>query len=233
MRINKYLSDMGICSRREADRLIESGQVVINGVKAQLGDQVSPEDQVAVNGKIIGDAPEKIILALNKPLGIECTTSRGVSGNVIDFINYPERLFTVGRLDKNSEGLLLLTNDGELANAISKARNQHEKEYEVEVNHPVTQGFIDKMASGVPILDTVTRSCLVTQTGRQTFKIVLTQGLNRQIRRMCRALGYEVVSLRRIRVLNIKIGTLEKGRWRHLTTEEIRVLREITFGSDH
>ncbi|MDN5351104.1 MAG: rRNA pseudouridine2604 synthase [Clostridiales bacterium] len=230
MRINKYLSEMGVCSRREADRLIESGEVTVNGVTASLGDQVEPKDVVAVSGKRVGGVPEKIVLALNKPIGIECTTSETVKDNVIAFVNYPERLFTIGRLDKNSEGLLLLTNDGELANAIAKARNYHEKEYVVSVKQPITKAFLTAMASGVSILDlnTVTRPCEVTQTGKRTFKIVLTQGLNRQIRRMCAALGYDVVNLKRIRVLNIQIGTLETGKWRLLSPDEVRVLREMT-----
>jgi 23S rRNA pseudouridine2604 synthase len=230
MRLNKFLSDAGVCSRREADRKIEAGAVYVNNAVAVLGTQVSDTDEVVFNGKVVQNGQRKVVIALFKPVGIECTSSTDVKDNVVDFVNYPTRLFPVGRLDKNSEGLLLMTNDGDLSNGILKARNFHEKEYVVTVNKPISRAFISRMSSGVAILDTVTRPCEVTQVDDRTFKIILTQGLNRQIRRMCEALGYEVVNLRRIRVLNITLGALRKGEWRELDANEIDTLREIVQG---
>lgn len=230
MRLNKFLSDAGVCSRREADRQIEAGAVYVNKAVAVLGTQVSENDEVVYNGKVVQNGQRKVVIALFKPVGIECTSSPEVKDNVVDFVNYPTRLFPVGRLDKNSEGLLLMTNDGELSNGILKARNFHEKEYVVTVNKSISRVFISRMSSGVAILDTVTRPCEVTQVDDRTFRIILTQGLNRQIRRMCEALGYEVVNLRRIRVLNITLGTLRKGEWRELDANEIDTLREIVQG---
>ncbi|MCA0385378.1 MAG: pseudouridine synthase [Firmicutes bacterium] len=230
MRLNKFLSDAGVCSRREADRQIEAGAVYVNKAVAVLGTQVSENDEVVYNGKVVQNGQRKVVIALFKPVGIECTSSPEVKDNVVDFVNYPTRLFPVGRLDKNSEGLLLMTNDGELSNGILKARNFHEKEYVVTVNKSISRAFISKMSSGVAILDTVTRPCEVTQVDERTFRIILTQGLNRQIRRMCEALGYEVVNLRRIRVLNITLGALRKGEWRELDANEIDTLREIVQG---
>lgn len=230
MRLNKFLSDAGVCSRREADRQIEAGAVYVNKAVAVLGTQVSENDEVVYNGKVVQNGQRKVVIALFKPVGIECTSSPEVKDNVVDFVNYPTRLFPVGRLDKNSEGLLLMTNDGELSNGILKARNFHEKEYVVTVNKSISRAFISRMSSGVAILDTVTRPCEVTQVDDRTFRIILTQGLNRQIRRMCEALGYEVVNLRRIRVLNITLGTLRKGEWRELDANEIDTLREIVQG---
>lgn len=230
MRLNKFLSDAGVCSRREADRQIEAGAVYVNKAVAVLGAQVSETDEVVYNGKVVQNGQRKVVIALFKPVGIECTSSPEVKDNVVDFVNYPTRLFPVGRLDKNSEGLLLMTNDGELSNGILKARNFHEKEYVVTVNKSISRAFISRMSSGVAILDTVTRPCEVTQVDDRTFRIILTQGLNRQIRRMCEALGYEVVNLRRIRVLNITLGALRKGEWRELDANEIDTLREIVQG---
>lgn len=230
MRLNKFLSDAGVCSRREADRQIEAGAVYVNKAVAVLGTQVSETDEVVYNGKVVQNGQRKVVIALFKPVGIECTSSPEVKDNVVDFVNYPTRLFPVGRLDKNSEGLLLMTNDGELSNGILKARNFHEKEYVVTVNKSISRAFLSRMSSGVAILDTVTRPCEVTQVDDRTFRIILTQGLNRQIRRMCEALGYEVVNLRRIRVLNITLGALRKGEWRELDANEIDTLREIVQG---
>lgn len=229
MRINKYLSESGVCSRREADRLIESGVVKINGLPATLGTQVEAGDSVTVNGTLLEDFNRKVYLALNKPVGVECTANPKIKNNIIDFVNYPIRIFPVGRLDKNSEGLILLTNDGELSNGILKARYFHEKEYVVQVDKPLTPSFIEQMQSGVQILDTVTRPCKIKQLGPRYFNIVLTQGLNRQIRRMCEALDYKVLKLKRIRVLNIMLGDLPRGKWRELTKEELDSLRELVY----
>lgn len=230
MRINKFLAESGVCSRREADRHIENGDVTINGELATLGSKVNPGDAVVFRGKLLTPVEEKVYLAFNKPIGVECTASKDVANNIIEYINYPTRIFPVGRLDKKSEGLILLTNDGELSNGILKARHYHEKEYKVKVNRPYDDTFIDKMQSGVPILDTVTRPCKIKRVDATTFEIVLTQGLNRQIRRMCEALGYEVVRLKRFRVLNIMLGDLPKGKWRHLTASELRTLRNHVLG---
>lgn len=228
IRINKFLSRAGYCSRRAADKLIEQNRVTINGKTPEMGTKVQPEDHVAVDGKkinITGDKNTYIIL--NKPEGIVCTTDRSVEkDNIVDFINYPERIYPVGRLDKNSEGLILMTNDGTVVNKIIHARNQHEKEYIVKVNKPVTNDFIQKMGDGVPILDTMTHKCEVEQLSEKTFRIVLTQGLNRQIRRMCEYFGYKVVRLKRIRIMNIELN-LEVGKWRHLSEQELNQLGEL------
>lgn len=229
MRINKFLSDAGICSRREADRQIELGNVVISGELATLGSKVSADDEVLFNGKVVQGGSKKVYIAFNKPIGVECTSNRDVKDNIIDYIDFPIRIFPVGRLDKNSEGLILLTNDGELSNGILKARYFHEKEYVVTVNKPCTDEFINQMSNGVEILDTLTRSCEVKQTGKSTFTIILTQGLNRQIRRMCETLGYEVVKLKRIRVINIMLGDLPRGKWRHLDNDELDELRRLVY----
>ncbi len=231
MRINKFLSESGVCSRREADRKIEAGKVFINGELATLGSKVDAGDVVLYEGRVIATEEEKIYLAFHKPVGIECTANPEVKDNIIDYIAYPKRIFPVGRLDKNSEGLILLTNDGDLSNLILKARFQHEKEYRVVVNKRITEDFIEKMSKGVAILDTVTRPCHVKKLDDRSFEIILTQGLNRQIRRMCEALGYDVVKLKRFRVLSIRLGTLEKGKWRHLTKEEVDALKVATKGS--
>lgn len=227
-RINKYLSEAGYCSRRAADKLVEQGRVTINGKVPEMGTKVQEGDSVEVDGKrITNENTELVYLALNKPVGIVCTTDNRVEkDNIVDFVNYPERIFPIGRLDKPSEGLILLTNDGDIVNKILRARNNHEKEYIVQVNKTINQDFIDQMGSGVPILDTITRKCRVEQLNKNTFKIVLTQGLNRQIRRMCEYLGYDVVKLKRTRIMNIQLDT-EVGQWRHLTEKELERLNEL------
>lgn len=225
IRLNKYLSDCGICSRREADRLIEEGKVLIDGHTAILGEKVSPNSYIVCNGKPVKREEEFIFLAFNKPIGIECTSNRDVKNNIIDFLNYPKRIYTVGRLDKNSEGLILLTNQGNLVNKILKASNYHEKEYIVTVDKKITDDFIRQMGEGVPILDTVTRKCNVSKINDHTFNIILTQGLNRQIRRMCEYLDYNVRTLKRIRIMNIKLGKLKSGTYRNVSKEELEELK--------
>lgn len=227
MRINKYLSESGICSRRKADELIDQGVVEINGELATKGSQVESKDDVRVNGKSVTGKEKNIYIAFNKPIGVECTTNFAVKDNIISYINYPERIFPVGRLDKNSEGLILLTNDGDLSNEILKARHYHEKEYIVTVDRRVSDEFLEKMRSGVEILDTITRPCEVEIIRSNMFKIILTQGLNRQIRRMCEALEYKVIKLRRVRIINIEIGDLEKGKWRYLSADELKRLKTM------
>lgn len=226
MRINKYLSEAGVCSRREADRLIEEGRVTINGILAFLGSTVSEGDEVGLDDKLITGSAKKVLIAFNKPRGIVCTTAdpKSKDVNIVEYINYPERIFPVGRLDKDSEGLILLSNDGDLSNKIMKARNYHEKEYEVEVDKPFDDEFLKKMSEGVPILDTVTRKCKLRRTGKTSFNIILTQGLNRQIRRMCEYFGYRVVKLKRIRIMNIKLGSLKSGTYRNITEVEYNEL---------
>ena len=226
-RINKFLSETGFCSRREADKLIEQGLVTINGIITEMGTKISPNDEVRVNGKLIREKREKrIYLAFNKPVGIECTTNLEVRDNIVDYINYPERIFPIGRLDKASEGLIFMTNDGDIVNKILRARNNHEKEYIVTVNRPITDRFIERMAGGIPILETVTRKCKVEQISKYVFRIVLTQGLNRQIRRMCEFLDYEVTALKRTRIINITLD-IPVGRYRNLTEDEIKELNQL------
>jgi 23S rRNA pseudouridine2604 synthase len=225
MRLNKYLAESGACSRREADEWIAAGRVTVNGARAVLGTQVNEGDDVRVDGERAGVRPPRVYIALNKPAGIECTTDREVPDNIVDFVGHTERIFPVGRLDKDSEGLILLTNDGDIVNTILRAENEHEKEYVVAVDRPLTQDFLAGMARGVPILDTVTNPCRLTAVGRNTFRIVLTQGLNRQIRRMCEHFGYTVRSLRRVRIMNVHLGQLPVGQWRNLTPAELRGLR--------
>ncbi|MCU0351532.1 MAG: 23S rRNA pseudouridine(2604) synthase RluF, partial [Flavobacterium sp.] len=206
VRINKFLSESGFCSRREADRLIEQGRVTINGVIPEMGTKIGSNDEVRVNGQLIQEKKdEKIYLAFHKPVGIECTTNLDVKDNIVDYINYPERIFPIGRLDKASEGLIFMTNDGDIVNKILRARNNHEKEYIVTVNKPITDRFIQRMANGIPILETITKKCKVEQVSKYVFRIVLTQGLNRQIRRMCDYLDYEVIALKRTRIINISL----------------------------
>ncbi|MBQ9815360.1 MAG: pseudouridine synthase [Lachnospiraceae bacterium] len=224
IRLNKYLSDAGFCSRREADRLIEAGRVTINGRPTQMGQKVLPGDVVKCGRETIESNEKMVLLAFNKPEGIECTTDRGNPDNIIDYIHYPERIYPIGRLDKNSCGLILLTNTGSLVNDINRAANHHEKEYIVRVDKPITKDFLEKMANGVPILDTVTRKCRINATGKCTFNIILTQGLNRQIRRMCEALGYKVVFLKRVRIMNINLGNLPEGHYRNVTEAEVNKL---------
>ena len=226
-RLNKFIGETGFCSRREADKYIEEGRVTINGVVPELGTKVGPDDEVRIDGKLIREKREKpIYLAFNKPVGIECTTNLEVRNNIVDYINYPTRIFPIGRLDKASEGLIFMTNDGDIVNKILRARNNHEKEYTVTVNKLITDRFIERMANGVPILDTVTRKCKVEKISSTTFKIILTQGLNRQIRRMCEYLGYEVTALKRIRIINISLD-VPVGRYRDLTDAEIKELKTL------
>lgn len=227
-RLNKYLSDAGVCSRRQADRYVEEGRIFIDGEKAQLGQKVMPGQNVLLDGKPVRVNRKRILLAMNKPRGIVCTTQKKEKDNIVDFMNYPERIYPVGRLDKDSQGLILMTNDGELMNEILKARNGHEKEYEVKVDKPVTKQFLRRMAQGVPILDTVTRPCKVRQTGPCTFRIILTQGLNRQIRRMCETLGYRVKELTRLRIMNITLSALPEGQYREVTETEMSELERLT-----
>jgi len=224
MRLNKFLAETGACSRREADQWIEAGRVTVNGAHAVLGTQVDAGDDVRVDGQPLRPKPRRVYLALNKPIGIECTTDRGVPGNIVDFVGYAERIFPIGRLDKDSEGLILLTNDGDIVNTILRAENEHEKEYIVAVDRPLTPAFLAGMAAGVPILDTVTNPCKVTQVGKNTFRIVITQGLNRQIRRMCEHFDYRVRRLQRVRIMHVHPGTLPVGKWRELTASELRGL---------
>lgn len=227
-RINKYLSEVGYCSRRAADKLLEEGRIKINGQVPELGTKVSDEDVVEVDGKPIRESQEKpIYIAFNKPVGIVCTTdTKRERDNIIEYINHPQRIFPIGRLDKPSEGLILLTSDGDIVNKILRSKNNHEKEYLVRVDKPINPKFLEKMRNGVPILDTVTKKCEVEKIDDMTFRIVLTQGLNRQIRRMCEFLGYEVIKLKRIRIMNIKLD-LPLGKWRDLTDEELSALNNL------
>jgi 23S rRNA pseudouridine2604 synthase len=227
VRLNKFLSESGACSRREADELISEGRVTINGVPATLGTQVNEGDEVKLDGDVVGEARKKtkpVYIALNKPVGITCTTERHVVGNIVDFVNHPERVFPIGRLDKDSEGLILLTNDGDIVNEVLRAEHNHEKDYVVGVDRPITQEFLDGMAGGVRLSDATTKKCKVEKLGAKVFKITLTQGLNRQIRRMTEAFGFTVERLQRTRIMHIWLGELPLGRWRQLTPPEIEPL---------
>lgn len=224
IRLNKFLSDAGYCSRREADRLVEQGVVKVNGKTAVMGQKVTINDSIMVKGKNISREEEQILIALNKPVGIECTTDLNNPDNIVDFINFDKRIYPIGRLDKNSQGLILLTNDGSIVNNILKGSNYYEKEYVVTVDKPVTDDFIKKMSTGVRILDQVTRPCKVVKVKKHVFNIVLTQGLNRQIRRMCGELGYNVQKLKRIRIMNIELGNLPVGQYRKVTDSELKEL---------
>lgn len=231
VRINKFLSESGYCSRREADRLIDQGRVTINGIVPEMGTKIGPNDEVRVNGQLIQEKTDnRIYLAFNKPVGIECTTNPDIRDNVVSYINYSERIFPIGRLDKASEGLLLLTNDGDIVNKILRARNNHEKEYIVTVNKTITDRFIQRMANGIPILDTITKKCKVEQVSKNTFRIILTQGLNRQIRRMCEYLDYEVEALKRTRIMNISLD-IPVGQHRLLTSKEMTDLNNLIVQS--
>ena len=227
-RINKYLSEVGFCSRREADKLIEAGRVTINGVIPEMGTKISTSDVVEVDGKPIIDSKESFVyLAFNKPVGIVCTTDTNVEkDNIIDYIKYPKRIFPIGRLDKPSEGLILLTDDGDIVNKILRASNNHEKEYIVKVDKPISQTFVERMSGGIPILDRVTKKCQVEKLSTYEFRIILTQGLNRQIRRMCEYLNYEVETLKRVRIMNIKLD-IPVGEYRELTIEELKELNGL------
>lgn len=228
VRLNKYLSEAGICSRREADRLIESGRITVDGIRAETGMRVVPgKQEIRMGKKLISRKDEMVVLAVNKPAGIVCTEDKREKNSIIRFLNYPTRVTYVGRLDKDSTGLLLMTNNGDIINKIMRAGNQHEKEYKVTVDREISADFLKKMASGVPILDTVTRPCEVYQEGKYTFRIILTQGLNRQIRRMCEALGYRVLKLKRIRIMNIQLGDLKEGAFRDVTDAELEELYDM------
>ena len=229
IRINKFLSETGYCSRREADKLIDQGRVKINGEVPLMGTKITDKDEIIIDGVLIPVSKKKkmIYIAFNKPAGIVCTTdSRREKNNIIDFINYPSRIFPIGRLDKPSQGLIFLTNDGDIVNKILRSRNNHEKEYDVEVNKPVTKEFVEAMKNGVPILDVMTKKCKMKQTGKNTFKIILTQGLNRQIRRMCEYLGYEVKKLKRVRIMNIKLD-VKLGEYRDFKASELNTLNQL------
>ncbi len=230
-RLNKAIAETGYCSRREADKLIESGRVKVNGTTAGLGVKVSSDDVIKVKGKTITKRVGNIYLAFNKPIGITCTTDTHIEGNIISYLNYPERIFPIGRLDKPSEGLIFLTNDGDIVNKILRSRNNHEKEYVVRVNKRITADFIRKMSNGIPILDTVTKKCKVWKISDFTFKIVLTQGLNRQIRRMCEYLEYDVRTLKRLRIMNISLGDLKVGSYRSFSKNELQELLNLCEGS--
>lgn len=231
-RLNKAISETGFCSRREADKLIESGQVKVNGKVAGLGVKVLPDDAIEVKGQIITKEVEPVYLAFHKPIGVICTTDTSIKGNIVDYINYPERIFPIGRLDKPSEGLIFMTNDGDIVNKILRAGNNHEKEYIVRVDKKLTDRFLNQMRNGVPILDTVTQKCRVEKINNDTFRIILIQGLNRQIRRMCEHLGYEVKKLKRIRIMNITLEGIKKGQYRHFTKSELNEILEQVKDSD-
>ncbi len=232
IRVNKYISETGFCSRREADKYILQGRVTIDGEKATTGTKIKKGQVVKIDGKKISKEEEMVYIALNKPVGITCTTDKKVKGNIVDFIGHEKRIFHIGRLDKDSQGLILLTNDGDIVNKILRAGNNHEKEYIVTVDKPINEEFIRKMGSGIRILGKVTKKCYVSKEGEKTFRIILTEGMNRQIRRMCEALGYEVTKLKRIRIMNIKLGNLKIGEWRNLTEEELRRLNYLIKDSN-
>jgi 23S rRNA pseudouridine2604 synthase len=226
-RLNKAISETGYCSRRAADKLIEDGKVKVNGETVGLGVKVTQNDAIAVNGQIITKEVENIYLAFHKPIGITCTTDTKVRGNIINYLNYPERIFPIGRLDKPSEGLIFMTNDGDIVNKILRSKNNHEKEYIVSVDRKISETFIKKMGNGIPILGTITDPCKVEKINHNTFKIILTQGLNRQIRRMCSYLGYEVQSLKRTRIMNISLDNLKPGKYRSFTEKELRTIEQL------
>lgn len=230
VRINKFISETGFCSRREADKLVEQGRVMLNGRKAVLGDKAAEGDDVRVDGKPLETRKAGVYIAFNKPVGITCTTERHIKGNIIDYIRHKERIFPIGRLDKPSEGLIFLTSDGDIVNKILRAGNNHEKEYVVTVNKPLTPDFIQKMSSGVPILGVITKKCFVRKESSFVFTIILTQGLNRQIRRMCEHLGYNVTKLKRVRIMNVALNDLPVGKWRNLTAAE---MKEINDAVEH
>ena len=232
-RLNKAISDNGYCSRRQADQLITQGVVTINDQVAQLGDRVMPGDVIKINGALLSAPSEDVYIMLNKPVGITCTTDLSIEGNVVEFIKHPQRIFHVGRLDKPSEGLLLMTNNGDIVNKILRAGNLHEKEYIVYVDRPISENFIKRMRTGIPILDTVTKPCRVERISRMSFKIILVQGLNRQIRRMCEYLEYDVVRLNRVRLMHLHLGDLPLGQWRDLTQKEVNDLKATIADSDN
>ncbi len=226
-RLNKAISETGFCSRRAADKLIEEGRVKVNGGEVVLGLRINLEDKITVDGRLITKEVENIYLLFNKPIGITCTTDLAIEGNIVDYINYPERIFPIGRLDKPSEGLIFMTNDGDIVNKVLRAGNNHDKEYIVKVDKRISASFISKMANGIPILDTVTQKCTVSKIDDYTFQIILTQGLNRQIRRMCNYLGYEVRKLKRVRIMNILLDDLKVGEYRNFTKQEFSELNRL------
>src|ERR1700686_3057516 len=221
LRLNKYISETGVCSRREADKWIEAGRVTCNGQVAALGTRVVDGDEICVDGAPVGAKKKQIYIALNKPVGVTCTTETHIEDNIIDLVGYPERIFPIGRLDKDSEGLILLTNNGDIVNEVLRSENNHEKEYIVTVDRPITDLSLKMMASGVKIMGELTKPCQVSRIDQESFRMILTQGLNRQIRRMCSALGYKAQRLQRVRIMNIHLGTLSPGKWRHLTDREL------------
>jgi 23S rRNA pseudouridine2604 synthase len=231
IRLNKFISETGFCSRREADKLIDSGKVTVNGIIPEMGTQVSATDYIEINGTPLKNKENLIYIAFNKPVGITCTTEHKVNGNIIDFINFPKRIFPIGRLDKPSQGLIFLTNDGDIVNKILRSGNNHEKEYIVTVDKPISTDFIKRMSSGIPILDTITKKCFVKKESKYVFTIILTEGLNRQIRRMCEYLGYGVVKLERIRIMNVSIDNLPMGKWRYLTQSELLDINDLISNS--
>lgn len=228
VRLNKYIAESGFCSRREADAFIQSGRVKIDGVKVEMGTKVKTGQKVTVDNRPIKTEEDLVYIVLNKPVGITCTTERHVRGNIVDFVKHEKRIFPVGRLDKESQGLIFMTNDGDIVNKILRAGNNHEKEYIVTVNKPITTEFLKRMENGIPILGTMTKQCKLKKEGKNVFKIILTQGLNRQIRRMCGYLGYEVTKLERVRIMNISLGKLTDGRWRYMTKKELSDIKRLT-----
>lgn len=231
IRLNKFISETGFCSRREADKLIENRRVKIDGIVAETGMKVSKSNIVTIDNKVIKNTNDLIYIALNKPVGITCTNEKSVKGNIVDFINHDKRIFPIGRLDKDSQGLIFLTNDGDIVNKILRAGNNHEKEYIVTVDKRITTNFINKMSNGVPILDTVTKKCKVRKINDYKFNIILTQGLNRQIRRMCSYFNYNVIKLERIRIMNVKLDKLPLGKWRYLTEDELECINDLISDS--
>lgn len=230
-RLNKFLSESGYCSRREADRMVEQGRVRVNGAIPELGMKVSEADEITIDGKQLNAKPPLVYIAFNKPVGITCTTDTNIKDNIVDYLNYPSRIFHIGRLDKPSEGLIFLTNDGDIVNKILRAGNNHEKEYVVTVDRPITPDFVRLMGDGIPILDTVTQKCFVKMESKFVFRIILTQGLNRQIRRMCEMLNYEVVKLKRVRIMNITLDGIKTGEWRYLSPSELESINEMVASS--
>ncbi|MCB2293087.1 23S rRNA pseudouridine(2604) synthase RluF [Clostridium algoriphilum] len=231
IRLNKFISETGFCSRREADKIISQGNVTVNGKIPELGTQVSTNDHIEISGKPLKNKEELVYIAFNKPIGITCTTEHKVNGNIIDFINYPKRIFPIGRLDKPSQGLIFLTNDGDIVNKILRSGNQHEKEYIVTVDRPISTNFINSMANGIAILETITNKCFVKKESKYVFRITLTQGLNRQIRRMCETLEYSVVRLERLRIMNISLDNLPVGKWRYLEQSELLGINNLISNS--
>ncbi len=231
IRLNKFISETGFCSRREADKIIAQGKVTVNGNVPELGTQVSTNDYIEISGKPLKNKEELVYIAFNKPVGITCTTEHKVNGNIIDFINYPKRIFPIGRLDKPSQGLIFLTNDGDIVNKILRSGNKHEKEYIVTVDKPISPHFINNMTNGISILETITKRCFVKKESKYVFRIILTQGLNRQIRRMCETLGYSVLRLERLRIMNISINNLPIGKWRYLAQNELLGINNLISDS--